>query len=291
MRAAIVFAALALLCGSAAADGAGLAEGATAIGREPDFSRAVIDSFASPGIAPMGIDWVEADGVLYHVDEEFGDVYSITPEGVATWLFDVPTQTGVQGAGANGVCYVSVPGRDDEYLYITDYNGAALPPTDMVYQFTLDGTLVSSWDIESVCDSVIGICFDETHFWLSSYSRRQIIKCDAAFNEIAAYSHPGATAGGLDYDPATGLYYLTEFIWGIVYVCDSEMTVQSVFVAHPTALNMVGVTVGRTVRGRALWCSKYWTDEQQWHSIYEIDDDYYNPVEETSWGFIKAMFR
>ncbi len=234
----------------------------------------------------MGLDWVEAHGVLYHVDAEFSDVYSITPEGVATWLFDVPTQTGMSGTGGNGICYVRVPERDAEYLYVTDTDGIPSIDMAMVYKFALDGTLLDSWEVGSICDGAFGICFDGTHFWLSSLLEGRIVECTDEFQQVAVYDHPAWSAGGMDHDPASDRYYVTDYVEGSVYVCDGEMNVVDVFRAHPTAACMMGVTIGRTVRGRTLWTASMVTD-----LVYEIDDEYHDPAGRTSWGTIKGMFR
>ena len=68
----------------------------------------------------MGIDWNGSDEVLYHVDEAQGEVYAITPDGVATYLFRIGPQIGYPLAEeiGNGICHVET-GRG-EYLYITD---------------------------------------------------------------------------------------------------------------------------------------------------------------------------
>jgi hypothetical protein len=288
-RTAIVFAILALVCGTAVSGGVSVWDDVNFIGAEGGLSRAVIDSFPSPGEAPLGLDWVEGRGVLYHVDEVAADVYSITPEGTATFLFSALAQIGYPDSHclAGGLCYVETPARQ-AYLYISDKDGHGDDPyTDRVYQFTLDGTLVNSWDIESICDGVIGICFDGAHFWLSSYTNGQIVKCDAAFERVAVYPHPSGSGGSLDYDPETGYYYVSDFTAGMIYVCDAEMN-QIAAYGNPTGSSiMSSLAVGRTTRGRTLWCSGVVLTG----IIYEIDDDYYNPVEETTWGSIKAQFR
>jgi hypothetical protein len=247
------------------------------------FCRAVIDSFASPGFAPMGLDWVEDEGVLYHVDEARGAVYSITPDGTADSLFCVASQVGLPNAGGNGICHVSRGGGT--FLYVTDWNGADWQnPVDMVYKFTPDGTLVDSFDVDGFADGVLGICFGGTNFWLSAEGEQAVIKCDTLFHETARYDHPGLSGGGMDFDPETGRYYLTDYGSGTIYVCDASMLVADVFASPSSGVG--GVTIGRTSRGRSLWCSS-WTSDL----IYEIDDAYFNsPVRNTTWGALKAMF-
>jgi hypothetical protein len=260
-------------------------------------ARAVLDTFPAPGDAPMGLDWVETRGALYHVDEMMGEVYSITPEGAATYLFRVGPEIGypvAEGIG-NGICHVET--ARGEYLYLTDYRGHQADTTDMVYQFELDGTLVASWDVEAVAEGVVGICFDGDSFWLQSDATMEIVRCDTAFQEIQRFLHPmpnANSAGGLDYDPETDRYYVCERSLGIVSVCDSDMTVVDAFALHPTASRMVGVSIGRATRGRTLWSSSFGPVETHVDtSIYEIEDLYYNEtkVRRSTWGSIKAMFR
>ncbi|MFH1501559.1 MAG: hypothetical protein ABIG03_00795 [Candidatus Eisenbacteria bacterium] len=261
------------------------------------LARAVLDSFAAPGTAAMGVDWVGPQGVLYHVDEVLGEVYAISPAGVATYLFRMGPQIGYPLATdiGNGICHVET-GRG-EYLYVTDFGGHLDDPVDRVYQFELDGTLVGSWNVESVADQVVGICFDGQSFWLQSSARMEIVRCDTLFQTTAVFDHPmpnADSAGGLDHDPDTGLYYVSERWFGSVYVCDSGMNVVDLFVTHPTALRMAGVAVGRATRGRSLWTSSYGPVESHVDAtIYEVDDVYYNEteVEPATWGTIKATFR
>lgn len=262
---------------------------------EGSFERALLDSFGAPGTKPMGIDWVETGQVIYHVDEAQGDVYSISPEGTASYLFRASAMAGYPMAEdmGNGICHVET--RRGEYLYVTDYNGHTQDPNiDRVYKFELDGTFVGSWDVATVADSVVGICFDGASFWLSSYGRREIVRCDTSFQETAAFPHPAATAGGMDYDPETGLFYVADFVLGAVYVCDSEMNVIGLFPGHPLAINMVGISVGRATRGRSAWTSTFGSTAPPIDpSIFEIEDVYYNEttVEAMTWSSIKAMYR
>lgn len=251
-------------------------------GSDSGLARTVLDSFPSPDVSPMGVEWVELGrGGLYHVDESVGNVYSITPEGVATWLFDIPTATGYAAASGNGICYVeeaSVP-----YLYIADYNG--FDTVDRIYKFTPTGTFVAEWDVDAFIGQALGITFDGVYFWVASLERGEIIKCNSAFVEVAAYPHPGGSAGGIDYDPVSGLFYVMTYPGGMVYICDDTMTVQDSFMSQGTAGAMLGICVGR-IRGRTLWCASFNTEY-----IYEILDELVSPVEETTWGSIKALFR
>ncbi len=246
-------------------------------------ATAVIDSFDAPGTAPMGLDWVESDGVIYHVDEARGDVYSITPDGTARRLFDVATATGHAGSRdvGNGIVYVP---EGDGVLCITDYNGADRVD-DPVYKFTLAGTLLDSFNVHSFCPSVTGICYDGTNFWLSSFTNQMVLKCDENLDSLAAFPHPATWPGGMDYDPATGTFYLTDFASGEIYICDSTMTVLDSFETGLPVIGMFGVSIGRTYRDRSLWASDF-ADTL----IYEIADEYDTAVEPATWGRIKALF-
>ena len=245
--------------------------------------RAVIDSFGAPGAAPMGVDWDDSSGMLYHIDELGGRVYSITPDGFATELFSVTEALGLPGDlyVGNGLCFD--PGGGGTLL-VSDFGGYAPLYVDMLYRFSLDGDLLRSVNVDSICDGVVGVCFDGANYWLSSYVRGEIVKCDTAFALVDALAHPGSSSGGLDFDPDTGAYYVTDIITGTVYACDETMTVLGAF--GGPASELAGVAVGRTVRGRSLWCSSFGTG-----LVYEIDDLYTSPVEPSSWGSIKALFR
>lgn len=69
-----------------------------------------------------------------------------------------------------------------------------------------------------------------------------------------------------------------------IFVCDNGMNAVDSFPAP--AIHGGGVAIGRSTRGRTLWCTSYYTNR-----IYEIDDEYHNPVEESSWGRIKDTHR
>ena len=232
----------------------------------------------------MGVDWIESEGVMYHVDEEDGDVFAITPDGTATWLFDVPTAVGHPGAGGNGITYV--PGGDgrDATLYVTDYYGSW--NRDMVYEFTLTGTLVDSFYVGDFCPGVTGICYDGTYFWLASYGDVRVFKCDANMDTLASFTHPDYAPGGMDYDPITDTFYVTGFFSGLVYVCDGTMTVLESFDTGLPADGVFGVSIGRTYRDRSLWIADFADD-----FMYEIDDESETPVLPSSWGTIKNLFR
>jgi len=260
-------------------------------------ARAVIDSFPPPGTRPSGLDWDSNSGVLYHVDDDDSDggtVYSITPDGTATLLFNVSAQTGHRHAGATGVCHVHDDSLGVDYLYVTDYEGGD-DTNDIVYQFTLDGTLVDEYQldgIDPVCDGVMGIAFDGEHFWLSCLliDPGRIVKCDREFAAVDTFFHPaGGSGGGMDYDRETDSLYLTEYFEGNVYVTDRTLSIKDVFPAHPVAFQMVGIAVGRVGRERTVWTSSF---NPSWRYIYEIDDEYYNsPVARLSWGTIKSLYR
>jgi hypothetical protein len=256
---------------------------------DPVLNRAVLDSFSSPSTAPMGIDWDDVGQILYHVDEERGEVYSFQPPSWTPFLlFDVPTQI---GAGAtihvgNGICLV--PDGRAGSLYITDYHGYDADPVDRVYQFSLDGTLLDAWDVGAICaGGVLGICFDGSSFWLSEYGG-DLLECDESFNLIAAHDDPsGSGAGGaLDFDPESGLFYMTDFLLGAVHVLDGDLNLLDSFPGP--AAGSVGVAVGRLIVRdvRSLWFASYLTD-----IIYEMDDEYESPVEHSSWGRIKALYK
>ncbi len=262
---------------------------------EAPGARAVVDSFPSPGTKPMGLVWAEPG--LFHVDEAKGDVYWMAPDGAVVLLFNVLERIGhpeSQDCG-NGIC------EFNEYmagqLYITDFNGHKDDPeTDRVYHFCTDGTLVSSWDVSAIADGVVGIAtrYGST-FWLTT-AGGEVVECNDDFEETARYSIPGYSGGGIDYDTETHKLYLIDYVTGDVLVCDDEMNVLTVFDGHPTATNMIGVTVGSTAREseRSVWTSTYGSvDPPVAPSIFEIDDEYYdpNPVEASSWGAIKGIYR
>lgn len=285
MRNAIVAAASVLLAVSAAS--------ATQIAGNDGApgERAVINSFASPGERPMGLVW--RGSVLFHVDEARGDVYAVEPDGSAVLLFNILDQIGhpeSQDCG-NGIT------EYNEYmagqLYITDTDGHAEDSgVDRVYHFCADGTLVGSWDVSAVADGVIGIAtLDGTTFWLTT-AGGEVVKCDGDFQEVARYSIPGYSGGGIDYDLETHHLYLIDRITGDVLVCDTAMNVLFTFDGHPTATNMVGVAVRPLLSGgRSVWTSTYGcTGPPVEPSIFEIEDEYANPVQNSSWGEIKDMY-
>lgn len=257
------------------------------------LARAVLDSFPPPGAVPRGLDWDADAGVLFHCDDDDagGTVYSIDPDGTATLLFDVSAETGHRQAGATDLCLVHDDSLGVDHLYVVDYTGGK-DTSDIVYQFTLDGTLVDEYPlmgIDPVCPGVMGITFDGEFFWLSCLLTSEIVKCDTEFAAIDTFSHPAGTGGGMDFDPETRRLYVTDYFEGDIYVTDRTLHVIDVFPAHPVAFQMVGVAIGRVERRRTVWTSSY---NPNWRYIYEIDDEYYNSaVERLSWGMIKSLYR
>jgi len=245
--------------------------------------KAVVDSFPSPGASPMGVDWVESHGVLYHVNEWLDtNVYAIDPDdGSATLLFDISAAVGAP-TDANGLAYVEE--RQSEYLYTTDWLGQG-SNDDAVYKFTTAGAFIDSFRVYWFCPGAAGICYDGTYFWLSCTSSGQIVKCNAAFEPLAFYAHPSGSGGGMDYDPVTGHYYVMD-VWNAhIYVCDGDMVVLDDFPAGWLGGSANGLCVGRD-RGRTLFFSNFSLGR-----IYEIDDEFVSPVESASWGTVKGMYR
>jgi hypothetical protein len=259
---------------------------------------AVVDSFPSPGTKPMGLDYYDVSDMILHVDEARGDVYEVYPDGSAHLLFNVLDETGYPESAdcGNGICHVAhYPAPGD--IYVTDYNGHKDEPgVDRVYKFHPDITrqewVWESWDVSAFADGVVGVAsaYGST-FWLTT-AGGEIIECNEDFEEMARYSIPGFSGGGIDYDTYYNRCYLIDYLTGDVHVCDSAFNVLYSFDGHPTATNMVGVTVGRSTRGRSVWTSTFGsTDPLIDPFIFEIDDEFYSPVEASSWGRVKAAYR
>ncbi len=242
-----------------------------------EFNRAIIDSFDAPtDEQPFGVEWVDDLGVMYLVGEFSSLVYSITPEGDATLLFDIVDAMGFNpGAWAgNAICYVPGSGGRDGSIFIGDYGGPSAPPYhDMVYEFAMDGTPLNSWNVETQCGSggISGLAFDGTNFWLNcGYF---IMKCDTDFELLDLFANPSTQftlQGGIDYDPVLDVLYIIQYDPCEIYVVDpsdySTVGSSSVWVN-----DTCGISVGRMTRdrGRSLWVTSRATDR-----IYEIEDLY-----------------
>jgi len=242
---------------------------------------------ATPCDYPMGIDGSESGG-FYHVDNWDGDVYSVASDGEATWLFNIGEATGEQYQNYHGSGLCFVPTKGDErsgMLYVTRPDRGGSPYTDYVRVFTTEGTHVQTYDVSDIVDRPMGITFDGAHFWLSGDT--EFVKCDAGFNEVASYVAPWGTGGGaLDYDPVTGHLYSAALHWAYITVLDLECNV-----VHQWYLNddyRVGIAVGElsTRDSRSLWVVDSTTV-----TIELIEDVYLTPVDASSWGTIKSLFR
>lgn len=267
---------------------------APAVTAAQEFQRAVIDSFDGPDDRPFGVDWVQDLGVMYLVDEWTSQLYSVTPEGSATLLFNIIDSLGVEPGpdAGNAVCYVPGSGEREASIFIGDYGGATgFPYHDTVYEFTLGGTLLNTWNVNTQCGSggLSGLAHDGTDFWLNC--GYYIVKCDAGFNVLDSFVNPGAgglaTQGGLDYHPVLDVLYVIQYYPGDVYVIDpSDYSTLDSFPA-PTE-DACGLTIGRPIggRGRSLWTTSRATGR-----VYEIEDTYDTPVETTSWGTVKSLYR
>lgn len=278
---------LALAVG-ASADEANLADLVCPAPSGSGLSRSIADSFPSPTVAPMGVDWVpdERGGRLLHAEEDSGNIYWIDEGGMGEFLLNVPSVLGHAGLRANGIHYRAEAGS--AYIYVTDYNGdLGASYDDAVYRLSPDGSGFVIYEVESFCDGVVGITFDGTHFWLSCLTQGEVIQCDTNLVMVASFPHPsGSGGGGIDYDPTTGLFYLSDYWTPDIYVCDAEMNVVDIIAGPGPGCCSLGVAVGDVEIGRYLWVTNFESDR-----FYKIDDEYYNPVEEMSWGTIKATHR
>ena len=252
----------------------------------PLSARAIVDSFDSPNINPMGVEWWPVTQTIYHADELPGTIWEVTPEGGATLLADLAAILG-SSADANDLCLFE--DIRQPLLFITDWHGA-MDNDDPIYVMTLAGALLDSFDVRPFCPGVLGITHDGIHFWLSSYDTGDIIKCDQYFQPLDVYAHPAgyATGGAMDFDPVTGFLYVQDYVTGICYVCDLEMHVIDAFPTCWFGTSTIGITIGRLSprSERNLWVSCFGTGR-----IYEIEDLYFSPVQDRSWGAVKAMFR
>ncbi|MBD3367991.1 MAG: hypothetical protein GF405_07450 [Candidatus Eisenbacteria bacterium] len=255
------------------------------------FERAIQDSFAAPGpphVSAMGLDWVPGMGIMYFGTEVDGYLYEVEPNGMPHLLVDMASQLGFD-AEINGVCYVGHP--EGGLIYTTDYNGHDLTQ-DPIFVFDEVGALVDSINVRDFCPGVAGIAFDGAFFYLSSYDNDTIIRCTEAFEPVDTWPHPGAGAGagshggGIDFDPMTGHIYLMDAYNTFIYVCDMGMNVVDAFPSHWYGSVAFGVSIGRLRSERTLWITSWATNR-----IYEIDDPFFTPVQDGSWGGIKAMFR
>jgi hypothetical protein len=259
-----------------------------------EFERAVIDSFDGPDERPFGVDWVQDLGVMYLVDEWTSQLYSVTPEGQATLLFNIIDSLGIEPGpdAGNAVCYVPGSGAREASIFIGDYGGATgFPYHDAVYEFTLDGSLLNNWDVDAQCGSggLSGLAHDGTDFWLNC--GYYIVKCDGDFNALDSFVNPGAggiaTQGGLDYDTVLDLLYVIQYYPGDVYVVNpSDYSTLGSFPA-PTE-DACGMTIGRPIEGRGR---SLWTTSRATGRVYEIEDEYGTPVLTMSWGTVKALYR
>lgn len=262
-----------------------------ASGGGPDaaLERGFIDSFAAPGppsVSAMGIDWVPGYGILYFGTEVDGYIYEIEPDGTPHLFVDMAAQLG-HDAEANGVCHVGHP--EGALIYVTDYLGYDATQ-DPIYVINVGGAIVDSINVHSFCPGVAGITFDGAFFYLSSYDDGTIIRCTEAFEPVDVWPHPGGLGyphgGGIDFDPMTGHFYVMDAYNTVVYVCDIGMNVVDAFPSHWYGGSTFGVSIGRLRSERTLWTSCWGTNR-----IYEIEDPFFTPVEDQSWGGIKAMFR
>ncbi|MBD3367986.1 MAG: hypothetical protein GF405_07425 [Candidatus Eisenbacteria bacterium] len=258
------------------------AAGAAGSGHE----RTVVDSFYAPGGWPKGIEWVDdgGDGFLYHADDYSSIVFTVTTEGDWAVLCDVGD---VQGDDdvlmCAGLC--RVPDEPYDQLYVTDSQGHQTRPMfDVIYQLTTNGALVDTFGVEWFCDYVTGICHDGTDFWLCS-DWGTVYRCDAAFDPLESFPLSECQPQGIDYDPATGLFYLVNNQLNRIEVRDSDMNLVGSFPAP--SYEPFGISIGRVVgESRTLWLTDTSTD-----LFYKVTDEHYTPVEQGSWGALKTRFR
>ncbi len=254
----------------------------------------VVRSFAPPGASSYGLDYIEDQygvGTLFHTDWYTGNVYTITTSGVATLIFNVPESIGAPSLeySACGICYVG--SQDDQRsgtLYILEPDRGGTPPYyTRVRSFTTDGTHLNTYDVGDHVDRASAITHDGGHFWLMG-AGSTFSEFDANFNFVNAFYMPwGVSEGGLDFDAATGRLYNSSVADNLISVF-TRMGGDSEYAwIPPDSGDYVSLAIGHVSRETRT----VWVMDTTAMLIKELHDYYYDPVESTSWGSIKALYR
>ncbi len=253
----------------------------------------VVRSFAPPGASSYGLDYVEdrgGNGTLYHTDWYTGNVYTITTSGAATLIFNVPESIGTPYLqySAGGICYVG--SGDDQRsgtLYILEPDRGGAPYYTYVRSFTTDGTHLNTYDVSDHVDRAWAITYDGNHFWLIGPGT--LSEFDSNFNFVQAHTRPwGVSEGGLDYDASTDRLYNSSSSYHTFSVFERGASTVDHFWYPPDQDHYyVQLAIGTVSREtRTLWVM-----DNSAVLIKEFHDYYYDPVETTTWGSIKALYR
>jgi len=253
----------------------------------------IVRSIDAPGSSPFGLDYIEVSpgiGVIFHTDNQSGDVYRITTGGDPTLLFNVGDSIGLPYATytAQGICFVGDPDNwEFGVLYILEADRGGAPYYTYVRAFSPDGTHLDTWDVSDIVDRAKGITHDGDHFWL--IGNASIVKCDASFNLVQSYPIPwGGGNGGFDFDPITHRLYNADVLNQYV-ITFARGSSTSEYEWYSGVYNVPALAIGHLYRGtRYLWLMD---NSQVQGRIVEVMDQFYDPVESTSWGAIKALFR
>jgi hypothetical protein len=256
-------------------------------------SARVVRSFAPPGASSYGLDYVEdqaGNGTLYHTDWYTGNVYTITTSGVATLIFNVPEAIGVPYLqySAAGICYVG--SGDDQRsgtLYILEPDRGSAPYYTYVRSFTTDGTHLNTYDVSEHTNRAWAITYDGNHFWLVGYGT--LTEFDSNFNLVQEHVVPwGVGTGGLDYDPSTDRMYNASSNYNVFSVFERGASAVDYYWLVPDwGHYYVQLALGHVSREART----FWVMDNTAVLIMELHDEYYDPVETTTWGSIKALYR
>jgi DNA-binding beta-propeller fold protein YncE len=229
----------------------------------------VLDSCPALETMPGGVAW---DGTHVWVGYFSGTstIYKVDPQSCAI-VHSIPApDLFVGGLAWDGSALWCVPEQ-----------------SGMIYQLDpTDGTVISSIPAPSFGQfdpDAAGLAWDGQYLWHADYGHQTLYKLDPSDGSVvASFSTPAPGPSGVGYFP--GIVVLADFVADVVFMIDS--TTGSVISSCEIEGSPDSHPWGLAVADRDSWCARLDND-----FLYLLDTQIVSPVEATTWGMLKGLYR
>lgn len=272
-----------------------------AINPDPGHSNLIIQSWPYVNCDPMGIDYEAASGLVWVADQggtstqgdcpPAGQIYTFDPVAGTfnlEFVTSVQVPNGSPDIAANGIEVVG------DFVYVADFNGDVTNYDDSIYKFEKDGTFVIAYDLSAVTDQIVGLGYLSGVFYVTNVAGDVLgfVESGGSMNLVFTGTLPVvAGGGGLDWDESCQVWLHVDFrnTPEEVYVMDAGFNLLGAYPAETT--NPIGVTYGPDFVGLAAMYVISRDDVLYYKTNDHPDCTTTTPVESSTWGTIKGMYR
>jgi hypothetical protein len=238
----------------------------------------------------------ELDGIWFASEGSGGVLYCKAAQGTHQILRQINVLGfGITGDGNQDGVALDLANR---VIYVCDYQGDLVLSDDVIYGINYDtGSLVGVWHIDGAqnpnpsahINTIIDICLDsQGHMWACDWEgllHEIILQPDGMWSQVQQFSVPGGgSLGGLDWDECLDEFFVGNFSYGTYGYCPVLTSPPTQQFSAPTG-QATGITSDEI--DTVFTCT--WTDSYVY--VHEGIVCHPTPVEETTWGALKGMFR